>query len=62
MRNKIEEYLSEQHLNLDKKIYIEIKNLQQNAINASNNDDANFCWCLQTIYEIKEKYLQVFIY
>ena len=54
---EIENYLSEKHSRLDESIEEQIEMLRQDAINAMDEEKANYCWCIRHIYRIQKGFI-----
>ncbi len=56
--NDVEEYLSSKNYDLfDSKVFDLIKSLKDEAVSESDEQKANYLWCLETIAKIKSSYL-----
>ena len=58
--NEMEHYLSECRIKLDKSVNDEIIRALKDAVNRSNEEEANYLWCLSTIFRIQEAYVEAF--
>lgn len=47
--NEIEHYLSECRIKLDKSVNNEIIRALKDAVNRSNEEEANYLWCLRNV-------------
>lgn len=54
---EIENYLKKRNLSFDTKIGDNIEKLRQEAINIRDEEKANYCWCLKTIYDIQKGFV-----
>lgn len=55
----IEKYLSIKNVSLNVVIIDEIEKIRQNAILNQNEEEANYCWCLQQIFKIQKGFVSV---
>ena len=58
--NEMEHYLSECRIKLDKSVNNEIIRALKDAVTRSNEEEANYLWCLSTIFHIQEAYVEAF--
>lgn len=57
---KIEEYLEKPNRQLDPRIPDELVKLKKQAVDAKDEQTANYIWCLQQVYKIQSSYLTAF--
>lgn len=55
--SEIETYLSTKNRQLENNVRDEIERLRQDAISRKDEEQANYCWCLMQIYNIKKGFL-----
>jgi len=55
--SEIEAYLSNKNRQLENSVRDEIDRLRQEAIGRQDEEQANYCWCLMQIYNIKKGFL-----
>ena len=58
--NEIEDYLKKKHVSMDQDVFDEIELYRVNAIKDLNESQANYCWCLKTIYNVKKTFISAY--
>lgn len=58
--NEIEDYLTKKHVSMDQDVFDEIELYRVNAIKDLNESQANYCWCLKTIYNVKKTFISAY--
>ena len=56
----VKEYLRKQLQEFDELFFQDIINIKQHAINIADEGLANACWCLEHVYLVKKKYIEMF--